>query len=223
MNSTLLHSLIAIACAVYIHVLAMFAIARCFGVRVNLVALGLGPQLFAVGRVSIRLFPFGGFVRMHDNREPGVEAHPDAYDIQSGWVRILIPLGGCAALVLMAVALRGPGGWWSFLHGFQQILIGTLSPGVIGVDLVNSYVRAAEAGGFFAVAGILFAKMAAMQLLPFPVMNGGQILLELLLPHSAAAGPAFLRLQQIGFTALCVVMGVWAWIVYRAAFATISP
>jgi membrane-associated protease RseP (regulator of RpoE activity) len=223
LNSTLVYSLITIWCASYIHVLAMFAGARLLGVRVILVSLGFGPQLFAIGRVSVRLIPAGGFVRMHDNREDPVDQRPDAYDEQPRLVRVLLNLSGCAALVGLVVAMRGGQGWQSFLHGFEQILAGVISPPDTGVGLVDGYVLRVDAGGFLAAFSILTAKIAAFNLLPVPILNGGQALQELLLPRSWISEATDMRLKQVGLTLLCILCAVWLWIVCKAAFATIPP
>lgn len=156
--------------AVGVHVTAMALAARALGIGLLGVSYGLGPRVFAVGLVTVRLVPAGGYIQM--KRAPDYVG-PDVFDERPVWRRVALHLAGPAALVALAVALLGGEGWRAFLATFVQIPLGALAPGTEGQRYV------AEVVGFVGerppgdVVGAVAAKVAASNLLPFPALNGG--------------------------------------------------
>ena len=125
---TLLHTLVAFIVAlgllIVVHEYGHFLIARLCGVKVLRFSVGFGRPLITkiAGKDRtewvIAAIPFGGYVKMLDEREGPVEAHelPRAFNRQSVWRRFAIviagPLFNFAFAVLLYTGL--------FMHGIPE-------------------------------------------------------------------------------------------------------
>lgn len=167
---------LALAVCAYAHVSLMALAARLAGVAVREISYGYGPALLSFGQVRIKLLPFGGFVRMKDTRAEDVPAAEagDAFDTQSLPVRLGIALSGCAVLLSLALQTLGIDGWDAFTAAFVQFFTGALSPAGEAQSLLSRGLAFAAAEPFVSVCALVAAKFAAVNLLPFPAMNGGQ-------------------------------------------------
>ncbi|PKO91695.1 MAG: RIP metalloprotease RseP [Betaproteobacteria bacterium HGW-Betaproteobacteria-1] len=105
-----------------IHEYGHFQVARWCGVKVLRFSIGFGRPLFrkTFGKDKtefvLAALPFGGYVKMLDEREGPVDASEDlsrAFNRQSVWKRIAIVSAGPAANLLLAVFLY----WVLFMHG----------------------------------------------------------------------------------------------------------
>ena len=116
---TVLAFLVAIVVLVAIHELGHFSVARWCGVKVLRFSVGFGPRLwrwtsptsgteFVVGTL-----PFGGYVKMLDEREAPVEAHEraQAFNTQPLRSKAAIVLAGPVANLILAVALYSCVNW----------------------------------------------------------------------------------------------------------------
>jgi regulator of sigma E protease len=122
---TLLWFLIAIGILVVVHEFGHYLAARLAGVKVLRFSVGFGKPLFTrrVGRDqtewTLALLPFGGFVKMLDEREgevPAAEAHR-SFNRASVWRRIGIVVAGPAANFLLAIVFY----WALLMHGLPAL------------------------------------------------------------------------------------------------------
>lgn len=97
---------------IFFHELGHFAVARYFGVRVEVFSIGFGKTIlkFKKGDTEYRisLFPLGGFVKMYgDNPTAEVPEEQKAYSFihKPVWPRIAIVLAGPMANLLLALVI----------------------------------------------------------------------------------------------------------------------
>jgi regulator of sigma E protease len=95
---------------ILVHEWGHFAVARFFGVRVDVFSFGMGPRIFGVrrGATDYRLsaLPLGGYVRMAgENPSDERRGDPDEFLSKPRWQRTLIVLAGPTTNLLLAVAL----------------------------------------------------------------------------------------------------------------------
>lgn len=132
---TVVWFLVAISILVVVHEFGHYLAARLAGVKVLRFSLGFGKPLFSrrVGRDQtewvLAALPFGGYVKMLDEREgevPAAEAHR-SFNRASVWRRIGIVAAGPIANFLLAIVFY----WALFLHGMPAMkpLIGEPSAG----------------------------------------------------------------------------------------------
>lgn len=105
-----------------IHEYGHFQVARWCGVKVLRFSIGFGKPLFkkTFGKDNtefvLAALPFGGYVKMLDEREGPVDLNEDvhrAFNRQSVWKRIAIVSAGPVANLLLAIFLY----WLLFMHG----------------------------------------------------------------------------------------------------------
>jgi len=105
----------------------------------------------------------------------------------------------------------------SFLRGLGMIVTGQVSKNQIAGPIgIAEIAGTAMQQGWEAYMGILVAisiNLGVLNLLPIPILDGGQALLFLV--ESARRGPLSLRtreiVQQVGFTVLVLIMGLAFW------------
>src|SRR5687767_12241276 len=114
---SLLHTIVAFIIAlgllIVVHEYGHYLVARLCGVKVLRYSVGFGRPLFVrkVGKDStewvIAAIPFGGYVKMLDEREGPVDEHEAhrAFNRQSVWRRFAIVLAGPVANFLFAIAV----------------------------------------------------------------------------------------------------------------------
>lgn len=122
---TVVWFLVAIAILVVVHEFGHYLAARLAGVKVLRFSLGFGKPLFSrrFGRDqtewALAALPFGGYVKMLDEREgevPAAEAHR-SFNRASVWRRIGIVAAGPIANFLLAIVFY----WALFLHGMPAM------------------------------------------------------------------------------------------------------
>ncbi|HZD48204.1 MAG TPA: RIP metalloprotease RseP [Silvibacterium sp.] len=102
--------LVVLGIMVLVHEFGHFAVAKLFGVRVEVFSIGFGKRLFGFRRgdtdYRISLLPLGGYVKM-SGEAPGEARTGDPGEFASHprWQRILIGLAGPAANFLLAFFL----------------------------------------------------------------------------------------------------------------------
>jgi len=156
---TILWFLVAIGILVVAHEFGHYLAARLAGVKVLRFSVGFGKPLFSrrFGRDrtewTLAALPFGGYVKMLDEREgevPAAEAHR-SFNRATVWRRIGIVAAGPAANFLLAIVFY----WALFLHGLPALkpLIGDEIRRVNGSDTPSfqdlrlNLLRAGVAGG----------------------------------------------------------------------------
>ena len=122
---TVVWFLVAIAILVVVHEFGHYLAARLAGVKVLRFSLGFGKPLFSrrFGRDQtewvLAALPFGGYVKMLDEREgevPAAEAHR-SFNRATVWRRIGIVSAGPIANFLLAIVFY----WALFLHGMPAM------------------------------------------------------------------------------------------------------
>ncbi|MDP2247573.1 MAG: RIP metalloprotease RseP, partial [Nitrosomonadales bacterium] len=133
---TLIAFIVTLSVLIAIHEYGHFQVARWCGVKVLRFSIGFGKPLFkkTFGKDQtefvVAALPFGGYVKMLDEREGNIEANEDlsrAFNRQSVWKRIAIVSAGPAANLLLAIFLY----WLLFMHGVMGMkpILGEVAPG----------------------------------------------------------------------------------------------
>lgn len=177
----LINLVASIAICLLLHLGAMAIAARACGITVRQVSYGIGPTVFIHGRFQLKLFPLSGYVRLKDSREEvlGPMDWADAYNHQPLWRQVVPPLAGNLTLLLIAFTILGHDGWASFLRGFSQFFEGALSPLGTAQLYLQTFASFSRDQSFLPIFGLVASKFAAVNLLPFPPFNGGQVLIVL--------------------------------------------
>ncbi|HWM43274.1 MAG TPA: RIP metalloprotease RseP [Burkholderiales bacterium] len=110
--NTIVAFIVALGLLIVVHEYGHYLIARLCGVKVLRFSVGFGRALFTkrVGKDQtewvVAAIPFGGYVKMLDEREGPVEAHEvqRAFNRQSVWRRFAIVVAGPVANFLFAIA-----------------------------------------------------------------------------------------------------------------------
>ena len=208
---------------ILIHELGHLAAARLAGIPVASFSVGFGPKLwkrrYGQTEYSLRAFPLGGFVApATDERElNGIPLRK----------RLIFFLGGPLAnlfvalpiLSILNVLAQGLSAYQLLMAPFEQLFaacgqfLGMLPglfthpeslAGVVGIVVTGG--RLAEAGLLWDFALSLSISLAMLNLLPIPVLDGGQITmscLEALFPRMARLR---VPLTLLGMVLLAVLM-----------------
>jgi membrane-associated protease RseP (regulator of RpoE activity) len=172
----LLTFLAAFMVVVVLHVGTIALAAGWVGVHVRRVAIGIGPALFQAGRFRLGPLPIGGYVNLRSTRDEEVAAHDlhTALDQRSVPEQVFIVLSGCLALLLVAFAALGPDALPAALNAPGQFFAGLVSPQGEAQQILREAVATVQATPFVALLGLTAAKCAALNLLPLPILNGGE-------------------------------------------------
>lgn len=112
---------------IFFHELGHFIVAKLSDIKVNEFSLGLGPQLISMKlketHYSIRLLPFGGYVKMEG--EDTDTSDPRAFNNKSALVRLGVILAGPLMNFILAILLLGIIGFYSGVPTRQV----TVTPG----------------------------------------------------------------------------------------------
>ncbi|MBZ5702098.1 MAG: RIP metalloprotease RseP [Acidobacteriia bacterium] len=114
----LLGVVLVLGIMILVHEWGHFAMARLFGVRVDVFSIGFGPRLWGWKRgdtdYRISALPLGGYVRMAgqdlsevDSGEQGPSGAPDELMSKPRWQRALISFGGPLVNLILPVILLG--------------------------------------------------------------------------------------------------------------------
>jgi hypothetical protein len=189
-------------------------------------SVGLGPAL-QWRRLRVGLLPVGGYVRFLEReeleemagwQEVGEGRMRRTLDAQPLAVRLLITLSGCAGLWLLAWVLVPGEALRSFMDLPGQVFEGLFSSQERAPALLHAAVQMGRDSSFLFVFGVVAAKLAALNLLPFLGSNGWQALALLLRACGcrAAATQGWLMMQLLlligvvaawGYALLLVVLG----------------
>jgi len=182
MLSFLVQLLLIWILVVIVHVTAMAFAFQAFGVTIREVAFGFGPVVYRHGKVLIKLVPSGGYVKLKDTNDGEFYGEvsssvDDAFNHKSRWMQSMMSLSGPAALVIVASVTNATPGLTGVVSGFSQIVCGALEPLSTAQMYLESAKDVLNQSGFFALLGLLAAKVAAFNLLPLTYTNGGQAIL----------------------------------------------
>ena len=178
----ILQFLLAIVLFMVIHVSVMALCARAFGITIRIIAYGVGPTLFSIGKTQVKLLPFAGSVVLKDTREEDIyddDRGNDIYNERPLWQQIAVLLSGVAVPLILALGLLGAQGWPSFTGAFAQIISGALAPLNMAQLLLADGASFAATHSFALVFALVSVKLCAFNLLPFGGLAGGQVLLAI--------------------------------------------
>lgn len=185
---------------IFIHELGHFIVAKIFKVKVNQFAIGFGPTIWKKqGKETayeLRLIPMGGFVNMLGEESPVEDEN--AYNKQSRWKRMLILLAGGGVNIvfglivcaIIAISILGIKNGFLFTIDFIKLSVQSIAElftGKVHVDQLTGIVGISdmviETSGwidFFYMLSIISVSLGITNLLPFPPLDGGKILLLLI-------------------------------------------
>jgi hypothetical protein len=170
--------LITLFAAILVHLATIAMVGQFMGVKVCVFCLGFGPTIFESGALRLGAIPTGGYVRFRDSVYEIVPAEEmkTALDGRSTFEQLAISLSGCAVLFVLGIAGDGAGGLDAFLNFPGQLLAGASSPFKDAQALTRQGLVFLHAAPFGILASTICAKLAALNLLPFPSTNGGATL-----------------------------------------------
>lgn len=182
---------------IFIHEAGHFTVAKLFDVKVTQFALGFGPTLlkkkFGETSYELKLIPLGGFVNMLGEEEPVEDSR--AYNKKKKWQRILILLAGGSVniifglilCVIIASTVLGFKGGVQFtgeflaetFKGLGELFTARIQKdqfvGVVGIS--GMVVETNGLRDFLYMMSIISVSLGITNLLPFPPLDGGKILL----------------------------------------------
>lgn len=171
---------IAIFTVLNVSILAMFL--KLCRVQILEIGFGVGPKIFKKGKVKIGLLPISGWVETLDSRtkELNSEELKGAFNHKPWMIQVLVPLSGCATLLLVCYLIAGNSAITSFVSAFEQIFYGTLFPLTHGKQLVGEIEQFLDQQNLFNIIIVVQTKMIAFNLIPLGGLNGGQAFVSLI-------------------------------------------
>lgn len=199
----ILSFLFAFTLVVIVHELGHFLAAKAVGVKIYEFSVGFpfSPKIATLFRIretefTLRLLPLGGFVAFS---KKGGEDTAEYLRLKK-WKRALIAFSGPAFNIALAfIALfssysfgKGLGfsgsasaalnSMYAATEGFAGLFLGSSGPGLleslsgpIGIAVAAGNAAQAGAAGFAAFTGMLSLSLAIFNLIPFPALDGGQL------------------------------------------------
>jgi membrane-associated protease RseP (regulator of RpoE activity) len=134
--------------------------------------------------------------------------YEETYNAQPRWQRAAVNLAMPLATLLLAIALIGPSAATaSFTRGFEQLTVGLFRGQTYRVDAFARLFALISEQKYAVALAAIAAKLAALNLLPLPIFNGGIALCEILgiLQRRRLAT----RLQVIGLMAMLAMFAIW--------------
>lgn len=107
------------------------------------------------------------------------------------------------------IVLGSSEGLHKFARGFYQVFAGAVFPRAIGSNLIAATYESFRARSFLTSVAVLATKWAALNLLPFPILNGGDIAIALTGWITPLPGKLRERLNLVGFLLFLPVLGGW--------------
>jgi hypothetical protein len=174
-------------------------------IPVEKIAFGMGPRLFEVNIAGIPVcfktpMP-GGYAKF-------AETHPP---LSYGWRGVIVSLSGCAVLLMPIVATGGMRVFPEILTFWQDFWYGTLHPAdyaQVLLSLLNAQVHVLSATQLLIV---VFFGAAAINLMPIPLLNGGNALMCFVPERWHEA------LFRVGIIVWIVACLAWLWALARFA------
>lgn len=209
---------------VLIHEGGHFLVAKLCKVKINEFAIGFGPNLFSKTKgdtkYSLKLIPLGGFVSMEGEEERSDKE--GSFSNASPLKKIAILLAGGAVNIIFGLlvyfilisyleniqyAFVNTGDFiLSIFDSLKQLFTGKVSTdqmvGIVGIsDIV---VKTSGAIEYFYMLALISLSLGLTNLLPFPPLDGGKIVIYLIeaIRKKPMKEKIELRLQMIGFLLL---------------------
>jgi len=159
-----------------LHVSTMALCARALRMDLRAISFGTGGAIWEKGLIRFAWFPFGGYVRFKDSRD---EDLPDS-ELAGAWDRrpiahrLAVILSAPIATIGLSLLVLRHEGWNAFIAAFGQTLHGALMPMSTAQELLAVGAEYALTHSFMAFAALFTVKLTAFNLLPLPMLNGGQ-------------------------------------------------
>lgn len=182
---------------IFIHESGHFCVAKLCRIKVNEFSIGFGPVLWKkqgkVTRYALRAIPLGGFVSLEGEEEPSEEE--GAFNKASIWKRILIVAAGGTVNIIFALVLF----WFLSAHyvgpknafenvgiylkitwnGIVELFTGKVDldqmAGPVGIS--NAVAQTSSIADFIYILSAISLSIGVTNLLPFPPLDGGKIVL----------------------------------------------
>ena len=222
---TVLKIIIILGFLVLIHETGHFIVARLCKIKVNEFSIGFGPLIWKKEtektRYAIRLIPLGGYVSMLGEEERSDEE--GSFSKASIPKRIAIVAAGGLVNILFAIILyvilvtvitgnfiTGLTSSGDIINAMWESIKLIFTGGVTADNLVGpigiSEIVAQTTGliDFFYIMAIISLSLGATNLLPFPPLDGGKILIYIIeaIRRKPLKENFELQIQMIGFIAL---------------------
>lgn len=222
---TALKIIIILGFLVLIHEAGHFLIARLCKIKVNEFSIGFGPLLWSKKtsktKYSIRLIPLGGYVNMLGEEERSEEE--GSFSKASIPKRIAVVAAGGIVNIVFAIilyvilitiitgdfikAINSSGNFvWSMIESIKLLFTGGVTidnlMGPIGISEVVA--QTSNIIDFLYIMALISMSLGVTNLLPFPPLDGGKILIYIIeaIRRKPLKENFELKLQMIGFVAL---------------------
>lgn len=222
---TALKIIIILGFLVLIHEAGHFLIARLCKIKVNEFSIGFGPLLWSKQtsktKYSIRLIPLGGYVNMLGEEERSEEE--GSFSKASIPKRIAVVAAGGIVNIVFAIilyviliaimtgdfikAISSTGNFvWSMVESIKLLFTGGVTVdnlmGPIGISEVVAQTN--NIIDFLYIMALISMSLGVTNLLPFPPLDGGKIVIYLIeaIRRKPLKENFELKLQMIGFVAL---------------------
>jgi membrane-associated protease RseP (regulator of RpoE activity) len=174
------------------------------GAPIERVSLFFGPLIHSIKvrdvSFDIRAYPVGGFVKFTE------DAFKNIHPIR----RAFVAAAGCTSLLLLSLAVLGfSQGLHRFGTGFYQLFAGALYPRLLGAKLLLNLYHGTAQRHIISTIAVVAGKMAAVNLLPLPNVNGGEILILLISTITPISESLKGRLYVIGLLIFLAVFLLW--------------
>lgn len=202
--------------AILAHTIGLFLSGRLAGASVREVGIFNGPALatMRVGYTALRLnlIPLGGYVKFANAESaPSLRGRGRLFEELPTLARALIAISGCLALLVVAAACLGPASALSHVaSGFPQFVQGALHPVAVGAPLIARLARFVATHPVVSTVGLIVSKELAFNLLPIPILNGGDIIMILAQAFKPFPEKVRARLYQLGLLVLLAFLAAWA-------------
>lgn len=219
---------------IFIHELGHFTVAKLFKVKVKQFAIGFGPTIWKKqGKETsyeLKLIPMGGFVNMLGEEEPVEDER--AYNKKPKWQRALILLAGGGVNIIFGLLLciivvssvfgikNGFGFTVEFLKATFQSIIELFTgkvhveqlTGIVGIS--DMVVETSNFIDFAYMLAIISVSLGVTNLLPFPPLDGGKILLLIIeaIRKKPLKETTEIGIQMAGF---CLLIGLTIFVTYN--------
>lgn len=175
----MLELLLAITLSIFVHISTMALFGYLYGIKINEISFGVGLRLIRFKQVCIKLLPLGGYVRFADSRSPdakGIDTR-QLFNFRPAYMRAAIAISGCLFMLLISAVLAGSQAFDALVSTYVQFFSGALSPLNTGKAYIHEIAAFIDSQGFVSIYAITQVKIAALNLLPLPMLNGGQAIL----------------------------------------------
>ena len=202
----------ALAILIAVHLIPFYVLGRCAAVTVEAFELFFGGALVRWRHdgtwFSVNWFPLGGFVKFK-----GIDVATGG-NTEGTWHRLpriaraAICLSGPTALLLLALIALGPA---SFREDVRETSTQVAELAVHPAAVIKRFLAFVDSSPFRIILGAIGVKLAFVNLLPLPLVNGGQAIVELANLHRHRRLMTYFELAS-----LALILAGFIIIVYNA-------